>query len=232
MLCTSQWLVHNTYFKCGNVVLMQKIGIPIGENQAPFQANLVLYRDEFVFIEKLCKDKKFKLARTFNNTHRFLDDINPKNNSGNFNLYKDSIYSPGLIINKENTDNSRTSMLEIDMFIDINIKRFTTFLYDKRDKFGFPIVKYPSVKSNIHSRTIYNVFITQVIRFSRVCNDLKYFLIALKSLFSTMLSKGCKKHILFKKLFLVLVKRNILKKFDITQDFNSIQFLITSFLSN
>ena len=74
--------------------LDSKFGVPIGENQAPFQANLILYRDEFVFIEKLWKYKKLNLAMTFYNTHRFLDDINPKNNSGNFNLYKDSIYSP------------------------------------------------------------------------------------------------------------------------------------------
>ena len=226
------WLVHNTYFKCGNTVLTQKIGVPIGENQAPYQANLVLYKDEFVFIEKLCKNKFSKIAKTFNDTHRFLDDINPKNNYGNFNLYKDSIYSPGLIINKENADNSRTSMLEIDMFVEIESKKFTTFLYDKRDKFGFPIVKYPSLNSNIHRTTVYNVFTTQIIRYSRVCNDLKYFLVALKSLFSTMVSKKCKKHVLLKKLFLVLVKRNILTKYDVTLNFNHVYFLLTSYLKN
>ena len=89
-----------------------------------------------VFIENLCKNKLFKIAKTFNSTHRLLDDINPKNNFGNLNLYKYSIYSPGLIINKENTDNYRTSMLEIDMYADYETKRFTTFLFDKRDKFG------------------------------------------------------------------------------------------------
>ena len=89
-----------------------------------------------MFIENLCKNKLFKIAKTFNSTHRLLDDINPKNNFGNLNLYKDSIYSPGLIINKENTDNYRTSMLEIDMYADYETKRFTTFLFDKRDKFG------------------------------------------------------------------------------------------------
>ena len=47
-----------------------------------------------------------------------------------------------------------------------------------------------------------------------------------------MLSVGCKKHILYKRIFLDIVKRNILKKFDIAQDFDSIQFLITSFFSN
>ena len=145
-------------------------------------------------------------------------------------MAKDNIYSPGLIINKENTGILSTSMLEIDMFVDKRTKKFTTFLYDKRDKFEFPIVKYPSIKSNIHSSTVYNVFVTQVIRYSRVCNDLKYFLVALRSLFTNMISKGCKKHILFKKLYKILAKRDILKKFNITQDFNSTHFQLSSYL--
>lgn len=37
------WPVHNTYFKGGNIFLIQKIGVLIGKNQAPFLANLVLY---------------------------------------------------------------------------------------------------------------------------------------------------------------------------------------------
>ena len=52
------------------------------------------------------------------------------------------------------TGNLSTSMLEIDMFVDKRTKKFTTFLYDERDKFEFPIVKYPSIKSNFHSNTI------------------------------------------------------------------------------
>ena len=95
------------------------------------------------------------------------------------------------------TGNLSTSMLEIDMFVDKRTKKFTTFLYDKRDKFEFPIVKYPSIKSNVHSNTVYNVFGTQVIRYSRVCNDLKYFQVALKSVFINMVSKGCKNHIYY-----------------------------------
>ena len=83
-------------------------------------------------------------------------------------------------------------MLEIDMLIDHDSKTFTTNLFDKRDHFGFEIIKYPSMSSNIHSNAVYNVFLTQIIRYSCVCNKLHYFLITLKKLFKTMLNKGCK----------------------------------------
>ena len=164
-----------------------------------FQADLALHRDEFRFIDELCRQKQFKTAKSFEHTHRYLDDINPKNNFGNFAKFKDSIYAPGLQINKENTGSSHTSMLDINMDIDPTFQTFSTYLYDKRNSFGFPIVKYPDLCSNIHSKTCYNTFVTQLLRIARVCNNLPHFLQALKTLFDTMILKGCKKHRLIKK---------------------------------
>ena len=104
------------------------------------------------------------------------------------------------------------------MAIDKKTNKFTTSLFDKRDKFGFPIVKFPSISSNIHSSSVYNVYITQIIRYSRVCNDIKYFLISIRSLFRTMLGKGCKKYILLKKLYIILTKRKIIQKYGLKPD--------------
>ena len=218
------WIVHNLYFKCSNLIFIQRIGIPIGADPAPFQADLALHKDEYVFMEGLCREKKFAEAKSFNHTHRYLDDINPKNNHGNFAKYKDTIYAPGLTINKENNGTLTTSMLDIDMTIDPVTKQFSTKLYDKRNDFGFPIVKFPNVTSNIHSRTCYNVFVTQVIRISRVCNRLHLFLHALKNLFNTMIAKGCKKHILLKKLYVCFVKKDLYSKYKIDKD---TQLLVT-----
>ena len=71
------WIVRNLYFKCGNIILLQHIGIPIGADPAPFQADLALHRDEFKFIDELCRKKQFTTAKSFEHTHRYLDDINP-----------------------------------------------------------------------------------------------------------------------------------------------------------
>ena len=161
-----------------------------------------------------------------------VDDINPKNNFGNFAKFKDSIYAPGLQINKENTGSSHTSMLDINMDIDPTFHTFSTYLYDKRNSFGFPIVKYPDLCSNIHSKTCYNTFVTQLLRISQVCNNLPHFLEALKTLFDTMILKGCKKHRLIKKLYTMCTKHNLFTKFNIRKDIKSVQSILNPFLKS
>lgn len=208
----NNFLIDNAYFKIGNKILVQTIGIPIGIDPAPYQANLSLYHDEFIFIEKLCRNKQLSIAKTFNHTHRYIDDINPKNNKENFNKYKAEIYSKGLIINKENIGTQHTSMLEIDMIIKNNT--FETKLYDKRDDFKFPIVQYPSLDSNIHSRTMYNVFTTQVIRYSRVCNKLQHLISSITILIKKICKKGCKKYKILILLRKLAFKHNFASKFN------------------
>ena len=226
------WIVRNLYFRCGKIVLKQHIGIPIGADPAPFQADLALHRNEYDFIDDLCRKKQYSTAKSFENTHRYLDDINPKNNFGNFAKFKDTIYAPGLVINKENDGTYHTSMLDIDMTIDPSTKQFTTKLYDKRNSFGFPIVKYPNTRSNIHSSTAYNTFVTQLIRISRVCNDLSHFLVTLKDLFNTMVLKGCSKHKLVKKLYAVFIKNDLFKKFNIKKDVDNFMKLLGPYLKS
>ena len=119
-------------------------------------------------------------------------------------------------------------MLEIDMTIVDN--KFATSLYDKRNNFGFPIVKFQSQFSNIHSSTMYNIFTTQVIRVSKVCNNLPQFLLALHDLFNTLHSKGCKKHILLKKLFKIIIKKHLIKKFKMKNDIQHITTFLKPFL--
>ena len=206
-------LVDNAYFKVGNRAMLQTIGIPIGCDQALAQANMSLHHDEFMFIDKLRREKKYDVARSFNHTHRYIDDVNCKNNKGNFDKYKSEIYSKGLIVNKENIGNIHTSMLEIDMTV--TNKMFVTKLYDKRDDFNFPIVKYPSTASNIHSSTIYNVFTTQIIRYSRVCNHLKYFIHATSNLIKQMCKKGCKQYKLHKLLRKIITRHSLRDKYKI-----------------
>ena len=183
-------------------------------------------------MEKLCKDKKFHIAKKFTDTHRFLDDINPKNNHSYFSNYKDFIYSPGLVINKENEGTTHTSILEIDMSIDQQSKTFTTNLFDKRDSFNFDIIKYPSLNSNIHSKVVYNIFVSQIIRYSRVCNKLHYFLIALKKLVKNMIAKGCKRSRLFKLLYKTLLKKEILTKYDISLDIINTHYIINTYINS
>ena len=54
--------------------------------------------------------------------------------------------------------------------------RLRTELYDKRDDFNFPIVKFPFIISNIPGAPAYSVYISQLIRYSRACGSYQDFL--------------------------------------------------------
>ena len=41
---------------------------------------------------------------------------------------------------------------------------------DKRDDFDFPVVNYPYLSSNIPESPAYGVFVSQLIRYDRVCS--------------------------------------------------------------
>ena len=69
--------------------------------------------------------------------------------------------------------------------------------YDTRDNFGLEIFRYPSIDSNIPDKTLYNVFYSQLVHFSRVCNNMEGFISACRLLKGRVISKGAKENNLF-----------------------------------
>ena len=82
-------LIKNCYFSVGNIVMRQKVGIPMGIDPAPFWANLFLYTYEYNYIKELIKTDRVK-AKHFHSTFRFIDDLCILNDGGMFgNVFKD-----------------------------------------------------------------------------------------------------------------------------------------------
>ena len=69
-----EFLVDNIYVRFGGQ-LFQMVGIPVGTNCAPLLADLFLYSYENEFLDKLIKEGKRKLARKFNLSYRYIDDL-------------------------------------------------------------------------------------------------------------------------------------------------------------
>jgi hypothetical protein len=69
----------------------QAVGIPMGTNCAPLFADLILYSHEADFIQGLLKENEQKLARSYNFTFRYIDDVLSLNNS-RFCDFVDHIY--------------------------------------------------------------------------------------------------------------------------------------------
>jgi hypothetical protein len=118
-----------------------------------------------------CKDS---LARSFNFTFRYIDDVRSLNNS-RFGDFVDRIYPIELEI-KDTTDTYRSaSYLDLHLKIDSE-GQLRTKLYDKRDYFNFPIVYFPFICSNIPAAPAYGVYISQLIYYSGACGSYQDFL--------------------------------------------------------
>ena len=76
----TEFLVDNIYVRFGGQLFRQMVGIPMGTNCAPLFADLFLYSYENEFLDKLVKEGKRKLARKFNLSHRYIDDLISFNN--------------------------------------------------------------------------------------------------------------------------------------------------------
>ena len=77
------------------------------------------------------------------------------------------IYPAELQLNKANT--SDTEALFLDLHLSISNGFVSSKIYDKRDDFDFNIVNFPFLDGDVPRRPSYGVYISQLIRFARVC---------------------------------------------------------------
>ena len=149
------YLLDNCFFTVGKYIFKQVIGIPMGTDPAPFMANLFLYYYENKFMKELMKTDK-RAARKFGNVWRYIDDLNAVNNDQIFEHNIPNIYPPELELKKENTGYLSATFLDLDITIVDN--KFSLKLYDKRDDFGFSIVRMPYASNNMPSTIFYSSF--------------------------------------------------------------------------
>ena len=92
------------------------VGIPMGTNCAPLLADLFLYSYENdyenEFLDKLIKEGKRKLARRFNLSYRYIDDLISFNNK-RFKEFISDIYPKELTISETTESTSVASYLDL-----------------------------------------------------------------------------------------------------------------------
>ena len=75
-------------------------------------------------------------------------------------------------------------------------------IYDtERDDFDFDIVNFPFLDSDVPRRPSYGVYVSQPIRFARVCSHVDDFNTRNKFLTATLLKQGYRYHMLRKAFF-------------------------------
>ena len=110
----------------------------------------------------------------------------------NFERMVNQIYSPELQLNKAYTSDTEAP------FLDLHLSIFNGFvsskIYDKRDDFDFDIVNFPFLDGDVPHRPSYGVYISQLIRFARVCSHAEDFNACNKCLTAKHLNQGYRYH--------------------------------------
>ena len=194
-------IVDNSFFRFGNRVFRQSIGIPMGIDPAPQMANLYHHYYESTFMVTLTKEN-FGMAKKFNNTRRYIDDLVTLNNDGHLQANVRRIYPEELKLNKENENNKVATFLDIEASIQDG--RFHTKTYDKRE--AFEIVNYPDLSGNIPAQPAYGVYTSQIIRYAKICSHTEDLVNRIMQLPKKLVGKG------FTREKLKITLRNCLKK--------------------
>ena len=165
------YLLDNIYIKFGTKLYRQIVGIPMCTNFAPLVADLFLYCYERDFMGSVNHDNQADIIEAFDSTSRYLDDLLNIDNPY-FEGMVHQIYPPELQLNKVNISDTETSLLDLHLSV---LNGFVSSKNDKRDDFDFDIVNFLFLDGDVPHRASYGVYISQLIRFARVCNHVTDF---------------------------------------------------------
>ena len=163
-----KYLLNNIYIRFGNKLYRQIVGIPLGTNCAPLVADLFLFCYERDCMTSLSDDNQSDIIEAFNSTSRYLDDLLNIDNPY-FEGMVNQMYPPDL--SKANTSDTEAPFL--DLRLSISNGFVSSKIYDKRDDFDLDIVNFPFMDGDVPRRPSYGVYISQLIRFARVCSHVE-----------------------------------------------------------
>ena len=115
----------------------------------------------------LSDNNQTDIIETFNSTSRYLDDL-PNIDNPYFEQMARQIYPTELQLNKANSSETEAPLLDLNLSITNGI--VSSELYDKLDDFNFEIVNFSFLDGDVLRSLSYGVYISQLIRFARVCS--------------------------------------------------------------
>ena len=160
--------------------LQQIVGIPMGTNCASLVADLFLFCYEIDFVLSLSDNDQTDIIEAFNSTSRCLNDLLNIDNPY-FEQMVGQIYPAELQLNKANSSDTEAPFLDLNLSIANGI--VSSKIYEKRGDFNFEIVNFPFLDGDVPRTPSYGVYISQLIRFARVCSNVDDF--NKRNLFST-----------------------------------------------
>ena len=162
------YLLDNIFLIFGSKLYRQIVDIPMGTNCVPLVADLFLFCCERDFMLSLSDNNQTGIIEAFNTTSRYLDDLLNIDNPY-FEQMVGQIYPTELQLNKANSSDTEAPFLDLNLSITNGI--VSSKIYDKRDDLNFEIVNFPFLDGYVPRCSFYGVYISQLIRFARVCSN-------------------------------------------------------------
>ena len=161
------YLLDNIFINFGSKLYRQIVSIPMGTNCAPPVAALFLFCYERDVMLSLSDKNQTDIIEAFNSTSRYLDDLLNIDNPY-FEQRVGQIYPTEFQVNMANSSDTEAPFLNLNLSITNGI--VSSKIYDKRDDFNFEIVNFSFLDGDIPRSPSYGVYISQLIRFARVCS--------------------------------------------------------------
>ena len=120
----------------------------------------------------LSENNQTDIIEAFNSTSRYLDDLLNIDNPY-FEQIVGQIYPTELQLNVANSSDTEAPILDFNLSITNGI--VSSKIYDKWDDFNIQIVNFPFLDGDVPRSPSYGVYISQLIRFARVCYNVDDF---------------------------------------------------------
>ena len=166
------YLLDNIFIRFCSKIYRQLVGISIGTNCAPLVADLFLFCYERDFMLALSDNNQADIIEAFNSTSRYLDGLLNIDNPY-FEQIVGQIYPIELQLFKANSSDTEAPFLDSNLSITNGI--VSSKIYDKRDALNFKKVNLPFLDEDVPRSPSYGLYISQLIRFARVCSNVDYF---------------------------------------------------------
>jgi len=207
------FLISNCYFSFKDRCYKQEIGIPMGTSCAPFLANFYLFWYEFSYMKQKMKTDRLK-CKKLRYIYRYIDDITVINDSGFFDKNFSQIYPKNLNLEKINSTSIQADVLDLN--INIDNKKGTIKLYDKREFFPFKAINFPNYLSNVSKKMCMNVISNEIHRLYMIFSKESDWIEKLETFFSDLKDINYPKNIIEESIN-NFIKRNKVNK-DMTHE--------------
>ena len=121
----------------------------------------------------LSDNNQTDIIEAFNSTSRHLDVLLNIDNPC-FEQMVGHIYPTELQLDKANSSDTEAPFLDLNLSITNGI--VSSKIYDTRDDFNFEIVNFPFLDGDVPRSPSYGVYVSQLIRFARVCSNVDDFI--------------------------------------------------------